>query len=276
LNTCKTEHEGSIVAEVGSDKCDSEGNDTELENTLDLKTQGTDQIETLKELLKTQGKESLLTWLQQTLLDACCVKINGKDMFKQDGKSLEPVLYHFNDINQSIPMVAWSKNQESGLQTETFMLLLHKLGFHLANDVGKCFPRIPHFWSADHLFQLALKLGPVKKEDLNVDTKLLEIYLPGNEETKEMIPSPLEASTKQSESDPLVAMDTLPDPGTDLHPFTMPTPTTSWIQLALTSKKKAKKESSAQEQKILPTLSEKRDTTSTSMEKMSISDDETL
>jgi len=276
LNTCKTEHEGSIVAEVGSDKCVSEGNDTELENTLDLKTQGTDQIETLKELLKTQGKESLLTWLQQTLLDACCVKINGKDMFKQDGKSLEPVLYHFNDINQSIPMVAWSKNQESGLQTETFMLLLHKLGFHLANDVGKCFPRIPHFWSADHLFQLALKLGPVQKEDLNVDTKLLEIYLPGNEETKEMIPSPLEASTKQSESDPLVAMDTLPDPGTDLHPFTMPTPTTSWIQLALTSKKKAKKESSAQEQKILPTLSEKRDTTSTSMEKMSISDDETL
>ena len=53
----------------------------------------------------------------------------------------------FADINQSMPMVAWSKIQESGLQTETFMLLLHKLGFHLANDVGKCFPRIPHFWS---------------------------------------------------------------------------------------------------------------------------------
>ena len=139
--------------------------------------------------------------------------------FKQDGKSLEPVLYHFNDINQSIPMVAWSKNQESGLQTETFMLLLHKLGFHLANDVGKCFPRIPHFWSADHLFQLALKLGPVRKEDLNVDSKLLEISLPGNEETKDMIPSPLGASTKQSDTDPLVAMDT--SPGTDLHPFTM-------------------------------------------------------
>ena len=48
------------------------------------------------ELLKTQGKECLITWLQQTLLDACCVKINGKDMFKSDGKSLEPVLYHFN------------------------------------------------------------------------------------------------------------------------------------------------------------------------------------
>ena len=81
---------------------------------------------------------------------------------------------NFSDINQSIPMVAWSKNQESGLQTETFMLLLHKLGFHLATDVGKCFPRIPHFWSADHLYNLALKIGPLRKEELKMDLSLLE------------------------------------------------------------------------------------------------------
>ena len=60
-------------------------------------------------------------------------------------------------------MVSWSKSQESGLQTETFMLLLHKFGFHLATDVGKCFPRIPHFWSADHLYQLALKVSVILK-----------------------------------------------------------------------------------------------------------------
>ena len=62
------------------------------------------------------------------------------------------------DINQSIPMVAWNKNQECGLQTEHFILLLHKLGFHLATDVGKCFPRIPDHWPADHLYHLALKV----------------------------------------------------------------------------------------------------------------------
>ncbi len=44
-------------------------------------------------------------------------------------------------MNQSIPLVPWNKQQEAGLQTETFILLLHKLGFHLAADVGKCFPR---------------------------------------------------------------------------------------------------------------------------------------
>ena len=73
-------------------------------------------------------------------------------------------------------MVAWSKNQESGLQTETFMLLLHQLGFHLATDVGKCFPRIPHFWSADHLYNLALKVAPLRKDELRgMDLSLLDI-----------------------------------------------------------------------------------------------------
>ena len=62
-------------------------------------------------------------------------------------------------MNQSIPLVPWNKQQEAGLQTEAFILLLHKLGFHLAADLGKCFPRIPHFWSADHILALALKVS---------------------------------------------------------------------------------------------------------------------
>ena len=66
------------------------------------------------------------------------------------------------DVNQSIPMVPWNKQQESGLHTETFILLLHTLGFHLAADVGKVFPRIPHFWSADHILALAQKLGKIR------------------------------------------------------------------------------------------------------------------
>lgn len=50
------------------------------------------------------------------------------------------------------------------------MLLLHKLGFHLPCDVGKLFPRIPHFWSADVLLSVAGKLGPLPaKEKLKFD-----------------------------------------------------------------------------------------------------------
>ena len=61
--------------------------------------------------------------------------------------------------------MAWNKQQESGLQTETFIMLLHKLGFHLAADVGRLFPRIPHFWSAEHIVQVINKLGPIRNRD---------------------------------------------------------------------------------------------------------------
>merc|ERR1711862_754891 len=64
--------------------------------------------------------------------------------------------------------------QYLGLQTEAFILLLHKLGFHLPADVGKVFPRIPHFWSADHIFTVALKIGPIDRESLKFSPDELE------------------------------------------------------------------------------------------------------
>jgi len=48
LSSCKAEGEGSVVAEVGSEHCDSDGHDTDLENADDPKGQNTDQIEVLK------------------------------------------------------------------------------------------------------------------------------------------------------------------------------------------------------------------------------------
>ncbi len=63
-----------------------------------------------------------------------------------------------------------------GLQSEAFILLLHKLGFHLPADVGKCFPRIPHFWSADYIYQTAQKLGQIKKDDLKMDLSAFDSF----------------------------------------------------------------------------------------------------
>jgi len=300
-----------VVVEVGSERCDSEGHDTDIENAHDMNPQNkADQIDTLKELLKKQGKACLLTWLQQTLLDACCVKMNGNELFKSNGDSLEPVPYHFNYINQSIPMVAWNKNQESGLQTETFMLLLHKLGFHLATDVGKCFPRIPHFWSADHIYNLALKIGPVKKEDLKMDLSILETpsgiaenqmitsdicmggvgtsdfalneTSPANMDTLVSSPSPSCSKNLEPEVDHTFEV---PTSFPDSTPFAMPTPTNSWIQLALTSKKSSESKSKESSSRALTSSSsatsmdmsldptETGHSTSSSLERMQISDD---
>merc|ERR1711935_698319 len=60
----------------------------------------------------------------------------------------------------------------------------------------------------------------------------------------------------------------------DLHPFTMPTPTTSWIQLALTSKKKAQMAAALPQQQRNQNFAIKGDLTSTSMESMQISDED--
>lgn len=41
-----------------------------------------------------------------------------------------------------------------------FVLLLHKLGFLLA-DAGKTFARIPEFWTHEHLLSISKRLGPI-------------------------------------------------------------------------------------------------------------------
>jgi len=86
----------------------------------------------------------------------------------------EPIPFYYNKANQSIPLVPWNRFQYQGLQTEAFILLLHKLGFQLPADVGKVFPRIPHFWSADHIYSVAVKLGPVDTKKLKFSLEELE------------------------------------------------------------------------------------------------------
>lgn len=74
----------------------------------------------------------------------------------------------FLGLNQSIPLVPWYVEQEQCLNCPAFILLLHKMGLHLAGDAGKLFPRVPHFWAADLLFQTAENLGPVNAGKLNI------------------------------------------------------------------------------------------------------------
>jgi timeless protein len=62
---------------------------------------------------------------------------------------------------QSIPVVPWNLEQNAILCYQPFVLLLHKLGFHLPVDTNKIFVRIPEFWSADIMFTVAQKLGPI-------------------------------------------------------------------------------------------------------------------
>lgn len=64
---------------------------------------------------------------------------------------------------QSVPLVPYNCEQNKILEYQPFVLLLHKLGFHLPADANKLFVRIPEFWTADILYTVAEKLGPIPK-----------------------------------------------------------------------------------------------------------------
>merc|ERR1712106_410989 len=173
---CKAEHEGSVIAEVGSEHCNSEvGHITDNEEATEKEDNSTSDLQVLKDCLVKEGRESLITWLQDVLLVACRVKIFPGQLVPE-GSHIphEPIPFYYNKARQSIPLVPWNKIQYEGLQSEAFILMLHKLGFHLPADVGKAFPRIPHFWSADHIYSVATRIGPVDADRLNFSLDNLE------------------------------------------------------------------------------------------------------
>ena len=184
---CKNQsHQGSVKAEVGSEHCNSDGHITDSEDPVEgsLDRNKNSEIQVLKDCLVRQGKESLIPWLQDVLLNACRVKMYPTSVLPENSVyPHEPIPYFYNKAKQSIPLVPWNRIQYLGLQTEAFILLLHKLGFHLPADLGKVFPRIPHFWSADHIFTVALKIGPIDKDNLKFTQEELEkISKKNNEE----------------------------------------------------------------------------------------------
>ena len=137
-------NQGSVKAEVGSEHCNSDGhitdNDEPGENNQDKVKLS--EIQVLKDCLIKQGKASLIPWLQEVLLDACRVKMYPLTVVPEDSVyPHEPIPFYYNKAKQSIPLIPWNRIQYLGLSTEAFILLLHKLGFHLPADVGKVYPR---------------------------------------------------------------------------------------------------------------------------------------
>ncbi|XP_037917085.1 protein timeless isoform X2 [Hermetia illucens] len=140
-----------------------------------------DDIQVLKDRLLKENKGESLQWLQKVLIECCHVKLVLRGDIKADEYDtniLEPIPYHCILKKKSIPLVPWNSEQTSILLYQPFVLLLHKLGFHLPADAGKLFVRIPDFWTADILYSTAQKLGPVNKCELALikfDLSLLKV-----------------------------------------------------------------------------------------------------
>lgn len=68
---------------------------------------------------------------------------------------------------QSIPIVPWTTDQEQAITSPFFTQLLGILGFHLPQETGKIFPRIPNFWGPEILYEVAHKLGSLENGKLS-------------------------------------------------------------------------------------------------------------
>lgn len=156
---------GFSVASAKSDKMDDDNRPS---------SKAVDDIQVLRDRLLKENKGKLVVWLQKSLLDCCFVKLN---LLSGTVVLMEPVPYHCILQKKSIPVVPWNLEQFNILSYQPFVLLLHKLGFHLPADARKMFVRIPEFWTADILYNIALKLGPLEKSIIKFDLKHLNMAL---------------------------------------------------------------------------------------------------
>ncbi|KAK9509951.1 hypothetical protein O3M35_004833 [Rhynocoris fuscipes] len=136
---------------------------------VDQTTTHKDEVEILKEHLIKDGKVCFLTWVQKVLLDACNAKLHLKK--NRTECVTEPITYYCALLQESTPIVAWNFEQCNIMQSQVFLLLLHKLGLHLPVDAGKVFARIPQSWTADTLYNLASKLGPLQQDWMKFSLK---------------------------------------------------------------------------------------------------------
>ncbi|XP_076323972.1 protein timeless-like isoform X1 [Tachypleus tridentatus] len=135
----------------------------------------TDEIKQHVAKLCQAGLKQHVLWLQNLLLESCYVKLA---LWKNNTCDIEhPVPLYSTLLKQSIMIVAYSEAQEAALHSDSFIQLLHKLGFHLPADVGRAYPRIPCFWTADVLFTVATRLGPVDPGGIKFSLDSLEDYI---------------------------------------------------------------------------------------------------
>ncbi|XP_055295111.1 protein timeless isoform X3 [Sitodiplosis mosellana] len=139
-----------------------------------------DDIQILKERLLREDKGKHILWLQSILIEYCFAKlcfmkkqIIGKN--QDEMIIIEPVPHHCILKKESVPVVPYNAEQAAILSYEPFILLLHQLGFHLPVDAGKLFVRVPEFWTADILYRVANKLGPIDKTALKFDVNELKM-----------------------------------------------------------------------------------------------------
>lgn len=140
-----------------------------------------DEITHLLRNLVQLGWRQHLTWIQDTLLETCYVKLCLNHHIP------EPIPYYSIKMMCSVPLVPYTEDQRQILKDEMFLQLLKKIGFNLGN--GLMYPRIPTLWTADVLFTIAARLGPMRKDKLKFSYEELLLADPNHDPVTTRMPS---------------------------------------------------------------------------------------
>lgn len=131
-------------------------------------------VESLKGQLIDSGFENQLSWIQGSLLEMCSARLGtfiGREY-------QHPIASLSLEMNVACPIVPWTETEASGLKSEQFIYLLHRIGLLPANNSG-LFPRIPCEWDCNALYTVALFFGPVDENTVDFDlNRVKEVNLP--------------------------------------------------------------------------------------------------
>ena len=121
------------------------------------------------------GFQKQLDWIQSSLLTACSARLGT-----YTGQEFRnPIACLSLKMNVSCPMVPWTEVEATALRSELFLFLLHRMGLLPPAPHNALYPRIPHEWSADALYSVALFLGPVNQQNVDFDlTRVNKVDLP--------------------------------------------------------------------------------------------------
>lgn len=126
-----------------------------------------DLIQTCVHSLQVSGLSDAVSWLKQILCEAAYVKMDPDCYMKE---AVEEPITRFHVLSKkSIPIVSFTEKHDSFMGDKVFHTLLENLGIHMPGDVGLQHPRIPHFWTAKHILNVAEKLGPLEEDCLKFD-----------------------------------------------------------------------------------------------------------
>ncbi|XP_064638161.1 protein timeless-like isoform X2 [Lineus longissimus] len=120
-----------------------------------------ESIETCLKKISEKDGLPMIQWLQKFLLEACYVKLGGRDSHsKEEIKRYEEPVPHVSLLLQEmVPLVPFTCDQEKMLSNQYFHKLLEELNFVMPQESKMVYPRIPHSWMAKDLYEKALLLA---------------------------------------------------------------------------------------------------------------------